>query len=350
MALKKMYTKEQLFDMVKKLYEDDGITALGEEVDGGKQMPSVLLEKFKAATGRYPAVLGVDLACYGLQIPSMSVKQMEQAAEELSEFAHNGGIVTASSHFANPVRSEGENCRGHFGFEDKWEELLTEGTELNTIWKAELYLDARFLRLLGEKGVPVLWRPLHECNGGWFWFCVNQGDWEHSHFIPKELYTRAWKYLYNFYENELGLTNLLWVYAPNITPNRERNLYCYPGDEYVDIVGYDWYTEGKYEVDNDGKTHDVLASVGKPVAITEFGPAGDICANKEHEQTEDGYFNGRDLLALLDRLHADGRKTAYVMTWTWHWGIHSWKYADELMANEKVADLDRMAKLFDEMN
>lgn len=350
MALKKMYTKEQLFDMVKKLYEDDSITAFGEEVDGGKQMPSVLLEKFKAATGRYPAVLGVDLACYGLQIPSMSVKQMEQAAEELSEFAHNGGIVTASSHFANPSGNPGDSCRGHLGFEDKWEELLTEGTELNTIWKAELYLDARFLRLLGEKGVPVLWRPLHECNGGWFWFCVEQGDWEHSHLIPKELYTRAWKYIYNLYVNELGLTNLLWVYAPNITGNKEMNLYCYPGDEYVDIIGYDWYTGGYYEVDNNGKTHDVLASVGKPVAITEFGPNGDVLATNGHEQIEDGYFNGRDMLALLDRLHADGRKTAYIMTWTWHWGIHSWKYADELMANEKVADLDRMAKLFDEMN
>lgn len=332
--------------MVKKLYEDDSITAFGEQVDGGKSMPSTLLEKFKKNTGRYPAVMGLDLACYGLQIPSMNVNQMKQAADEIAEYAHKGGIVTISSHFANPTGNPGDSCRGHIGTAKEWEELVTDGTELNTIWKSELYLDARFLKMLEERDVPVLWRPLHECNGGWFWFCVGQAD---GYRIPKELYIKAWQYIYNMYEKDLGLKNLLWVYAPNITGDPDMNLYCYPGDEYVDVIGYDWYTGGNYEVNNGGKTHETLASVNKPLAITEFGPSGSVLADHDHDQKEDGYFNGRDMLALIDHLHSDGRKMAYIMTWTWHWGTSSWKYADELMSSDKIADLDRMAKLFAEM-
>lgn len=345
--MKQMYTKEQLIKMVKKLYEDDSKTAFGEQVDGGRAMPAKMFEKFHEATGKYPAICGIDLACYGLQLPSMGEKQIDEVIEQLSEFAHAGGIVTASSHFANPTgRNGGDLCRGNLGREDAWEELLTEGTELNTIWKAELLIDARFLKALGDKGVPVLWRPLHEQNGGWFWFCITQNGYT----LPGKYMERAWRYIYDLYENKLGLTNLIWVFAPNITNNVNCDaMYCYPGDDVVDIIGYDWYTGGNYEVDGDGKTHDILAATGKPLAITEFGPTGSVLAPRDREQNEEGFWNGRDTLALLDRLHADGRKTAYVMSWTWHWSFHSFKYADELMASSKVVCRDELGEMFDKM-
>lgn len=346
--MKKMYTKEQLLKMVKKLYEDDSKTAFGEQVGGGKEMPKKMIDRFFEKTGKYPAVCGIDLACYGLQIPSMGQKGIEQAIDELVEFANAGGIVTASSHWANPTGNNGGDlCRGNLGREEAWEELLTEGTELNTIWKAELLLDARFLKALGDRGVPVLWRPLHEQNGGWFWFCITQKGYT----LPGKYMERAWRYVYDLYENKLGLTNLIWVFAPNITNNVNCDaMYCYPGDDVVDIIGYDWYTGGNYEVGGDGKTHDILMATGKPLAITEFGPTGDKLAPGDRDQHDEGFWNGRDMLALLDRLFADGRKTAYVMSWTWHWSVHSWKYCEELMANDKIVDRDKLAAMFDEMD
>ncbi len=345
--MKKMYTKEQLLMMVKKLYEDDSKTAFGEQVGGSREMPKKMIDRFFEKTGKYPAICGIDLACYGLQIPFIGQKGREQAIEELVAFANEGGIVTASSHWANPTGNDGGDlCRGNLGREEAWEELLTEGTELNTIWKAELLQDARFLKALGDRGVPVLWRPLHEQNGGWFWFCITQNGYT----LPGKYMERAWRYVYDLYENKLGLTNLIWVFAPNITNNVNCDaMYCYPGDDVVDIIGYDWYTSGNYEVDGDGKTHDILMATGKPLAITEFGPTGSKLAPHDREQTEDGFWNGRDTLALLDRLLADGRKMAYFMSWTGHWSIHSWKYCEELMASDKIVDRDKLAVMFDEM-
>ena len=345
--MKKMYTKEQLFKIVKKLYEDDGKIAFGQQNDGGRALPSQMIEKFYNATGKYPAVFGVDLACYGLQIPFAGQKLREKAIDELVEFANAGGIVTASSHWANPTGNDGGDlCRGHLGREEAWEELLTEGSELNTIWKAELLQDARFLKALGDRGVPVLWRPLHEQNGGWFWFCITQDGYT----LPAKYMERAWRYVYDLYENKLGLTNLIWVFSPNISNSPVTHaMYCYPGDDVVDIVGYDWYTGGNYEVDGEGKTHDRLMKTGKPLAITEFGPTGSVLAPHDKEQTEDGFWNGRDMLALLERLIADGRKTAFVMTWTWHWSIISWKYAKEFMDNKMIVDRDALGIMFDEL-
>ncbi len=343
--MKNMYTKEQLIKMVSKLYESDFV-AVGEEVGGGRELPSKMIERFKEKTGKYPAVCGVDLACYGLQIPFVNEATFNKMADELAEFAHEGGIVTASSHWANPAGKTGTSdlCRGNLGREEAWEELLTEGSELNTIWKAELLSDARFLRALGDRGIPVLWRPLHEQNGNWFWFCITQQDYT----LPGKYMERAWRYVYDLYENKLGLTNLIWVFAPNITNNVNCNsMYCYPGDDVVDIVGYDWYSGGKYEIDGDGKTHDILAATKKPVALTEFGPTGDILAPHDREQSEDGFWNARDCLALIERMKKDGRKLAYLMGWTWHWAVSSWRYADELMNDPFILDRDRLAEMFD---
>ena len=41
--MKKMYTKEQLFKIVKKLYEDDGKIAFGQQNDGGRALPSQMI-------------------------------------------------------------------------------------------------------------------------------------------------------------------------------------------------------------------------------------------------------------------------------------------------------------------
>ena len=35
---------------------------------------------------------------------------------------------------------------------------------------------AWFLAQLREAGVPVLWRPYHEMNGGWFWWGKKTGQ------------------------------------------------------------------------------------------------------------------------------------------------------------------------------
>jgi mannan endo-1,4-beta-mannosidase len=37
-------------------------------------------------------------------------------------------------------------------------------------WCAQVGVIAGYLKQLWEARVPILWRPYHEVNGGWFWW------------------------------------------------------------------------------------------------------------------------------------------------------------------------------------
>jgi len=80
------------------------------------------------------------------------------------------------------------------------------------------------LKRLDRAGVPVLWRPLHEAAGGWFWWGAR----------GPEPYLKLWNLLFDRLTNYHGLTNLIWVW------NGEHPDW-YPGDATVDIVSTDIY-------------------------------------------------------------------------------------------------------------
>ena len=148
-----MYTKKQIMRVLEKAYEDSRYLLFGEQCSGNQELPGNMLERYaKASDGKLPAVMGLDLACYGLQLPQVGVnsEKWNTYIEQITDFAEKGGIVTASSHFANPIpRPEARAlCRGAFGGLSAWEELLTEGTDLNKIFKDELLIDGEFLRQL----------------------------------------------------------------------------------------------------------------------------------------------------------------------------------------------------------
>lgn len=82
---------------------------------------------------------------------------------------------------------------------------------------------AQLLKLQAAN-VPVLWRPLHEAEGGWFWWGA---------FGPEACKT-LYRLVYDRMTNYHKLRNLIWVWN-SIAPA------WYPGDDVVDIVGYDSY-------------------------------------------------------------------------------------------------------------
>ncbi|MCQ8877583.1 glycosyl hydrolase [Pseudoalteromonas shioyasakiensis] len=87
------------------------------------------------------------------------------------------------------------------------------------------------LTKLANADIPVLWRPLHEAEGEWFWWGAHGSD------ALKQL----WKIMYERMTNHHQLNNLIWVF----THTQSLSADWYPGDEYVDIVGYDGYAEPK---------------------------------------------------------------------------------------------------------
>jgi len=146
--------------------------------------------------------------------------------------------------------------------------ILTEGSEENTIWLHDLDTMAGFLSQLQRKGVPVLWRPFHESNGGWFW-------WGQQ---PR--FKDMWMQVFDRFTQKHGLHNLVWVYGAS---NHFPMAPYYPGHDMVDVLGQDIYasqmgfTAASYK--------DLVESAkGKPVALTEIGlaPDADVLSSQNH--------------------------------------------------------------------
>lgn len=137
---------------------------------------------------------------------------------------------------------------------------------------ADMATIADELQKFEDAGIPILWRPLHEAQGGWFWWGATGAD------ALKEL----WVTMYDYMVNERGLDNLIWVY----TYAGDLNADWYPGDMYVDIVGYDGYAS---PMNNDQDTFKAQYATLKDrhngqklVALTETGTIPDVALM--HEQ------------------------------------------------------------------
>ena len=93
-------------------------------------------------------------------------------------------------------------------------------------------LDSMAAQLLAlkDKGIPVLWRPLHESSGDWFWWGSDGPD----------AYTWLWELMYKRYTGFFGLDNLIWIW------NGQSDSYTVNKDTF-DIASVDIYLDSKRE-------------------------------------------------------------------------------------------------------
>ncbi len=326
------YDKETLMSVLTDIYNDNGKILVGEEISPNKTALDIQ-NSFKSSSGEYPSILGMDIACYGIPLMSCSDSYRTEFLKALIDYCRDGGIITASSHFQNPTGNWTERglCRGYLGQAEIWDELLREGSSLNRQFKKELDVDADFLRELGNNDIPVLWRPFHEMNGGWFWWCLTQ---ENGYKVPAKNFIALWKYVYNYYEKELGLTNLLWVYSPNNDTGSLVDVdYSYPGDEYVDMTGLDWYSKGEYEIGHSKGAYKKMMAHGMPAAITEYGGSN-------------GSLDSIETWNDIQKMYSDGMKVTYIMTWTGNNTFGSAGKAAELMAKPDTLSRNEVYNLF----
>jgi mannan endo-1,4-beta-mannosidase len=255
----------------------------------GSRFTNLVQEK----TGRYPLVWGSDFSfayrgeaprdfqhCGPLNLsePGTETKVTdltpEAARQQMVENAikayRDGHVVTLMWH-ACPPQIGGDACDGRAIWtlerrpsQEEWDRLTTDGTALHEAWKKQVDVIAGYLKQLKEAGVPVLWRPYHEMNGVWFWWCDKKG---------KDGFRKLWLMMYERFVNHHGLDNLIWVWntnAPRDRPNDEAFAYeeFWPGHEYVDVLAADVYHE-----DWKQSHHDDLARLarGKPIALGEVG-------------------------------------------------------------------------------
>ncbi|HVU08869.1 MAG TPA: glycosyl hydrolase [Verrucomicrobiae bacterium] len=214
------------------------------------------------AGGHFPALFGMD---FGFDFPNTwdGINFRQQIVDEAIQKYREGYIIVLMWHAVRPIEDEPvkftSSIQGKLT-DAQWHDLITPGTEINERWKSQVDVIAWYLKQLRDAHVPVLWRPYHEMNGGWFWWGKKSGDDGY-----KKLYRMLFDRLVNFHK----LNNLIWIYGANeVTPNVDSYATCYPGDDVVDILGTDIYRTGFAK-----EQYDQLLALAKnkPIALAEVG-------------------------------------------------------------------------------
>ena len=155
----------------------------------------------------------------------------------------------------------------------------TESAEYQAIIN-DIDVIAAELQKFADADIPLLWRPLHEADGDWFW-------WSDS---GAAAYKELWLLMYDRMTNVHGLNNLIWVFTYSHFLNED----FYPGNDYVDVVGFDGY-----DGNNDQNPF-----------VSAFN-------------TLKGWYNGQKILALTETgavpdvsiMHANDAWWSYFVTW-----------------------------------
>ncbi len=244
-------------------------TLSGQVCDTGLNGPEI--KAIHEVTGKYPAILGLDMMDY---TPSrVALGGHGTAVEQAIKFHEAGGIVTFCWHWGAPKQyiRDGKDANGNPRW---WGAFYTENVtyDIEAVMngsdsegKALLDKDiegiAQQLLRLQDKGIPVLWRPLHEASGGWFWWGAKGA----------EPYKQLWIYLYEQLTNVYGCNNLIWVWNGQAAD-------WYPGDAYVDIIGEDIYAANRSYGAQNSKFIELLdySNMNKIIALTENGVLFDI--------------------------------------------------------------------------
>jgi mannan endo-1,4-beta-mannosidase len=176
-------------------------------------------------TGKYPALNAFDYIHLYASPANWINYENTQTVEN---WWNNNGIVSAMWHWNVPV-AQGSDSYEFYTDKTSFDiaKAVQEGTYENNIIKADLEKIANLLLLLKQKNIPILWRPLHEAAGKWFWWGAKGA----------QPYKALWKLMFETFETK-GLNNLIWVWTAELNDNA-----WYPGDEYVDIIGRDMYNK-----------------------------------------------------------------------------------------------------------
>ena len=170
----------------------------------------------------------------------------------------------------------------------KWK---TDSDEYKAIVR-DMEMIADSLLTLQKEGVAVLWRPLHEASGKWFWWGTDGAA----------SCVALYKLMFDIFVNQKKLHNLIWVWT---TDEATDALDWYPGDEYVDVVGRDYYYYPRES------NHASL--------ISSFEKVKDIFGAKKIVTLSE---NGS--VPYPDEMKADGANWSWFMPWYGDYAMESW--------------------------
>ena len=282
------------------------------------------LDLIYRTTGKYPVIRFSNF-----EVPDNSFDDSFKEVDAAAEWYLNGGITCVSWFWKAPsdkksgVRTEDTDFDLSKAVttekiaeltEEELRELYSKGNISKECYGLMLDIDnmAGQLTSLKNRGVPVLWRPLPEGYGNWYWWGAKGAD----------SYKWLWNLLYDRFTKYFELDNLIWIW----NGQSESNLV---DKRTFDIASVDLYLNGEKDYGN--KYYEEFAAVqrfvgsDKLIAISECGCVPDMDAAfrdnavwsffgmwyGKYIQTEKGEyseeFNSKD--ALVRAYNSDGAMT-----------------------------------------
>lgn len=261
----------------------------------------------KTTTGKEPAIIGLDFMHCNR---NYNWYDNETPIKDAKAYWDRNGIPVLLWHWRDPLRTTEEFYSGKTSFD-----ISKIDDPASAEYKAmisDIDFIAGLLKKLQDQKVPVIWRPLHEAAGGWFW-------WGAKGAAPCK---KLFQLMYNRMVNYHGLRNLIWVWTREPNDND-----WYPGDDHCDIIGRDIYKQGDHGSQiTEWNTMNTLYGGKKMITLSEVGSIPDV-----------------------NNLLADNAAWSWFMPWYGDYtrnSIHNspdlWK---KMFASDHVITLDEMPSL-----
>ncbi|MDF7818614.1 glycosyl hydrolase [Runella sp. MFBS21] len=258
----------------------------------------------KSVTGSYPAVIGIDFMGFSGRSPEDIAKSVATLRQNVIDTYQRGGVTTVAWHFSNPASG------GGFYWKDS---ISVAAMPLIKPYGSHHEAYKEILRTIGDfakstkgqdgKLVPMIFRPFHEFDGGWFW-------WGKPH-CSREDFMDVWHFTVSYLRDTLGVHNFIYAFSPdNKFTTEEMFLERYPGDDWVDMVGMDNYGD----FGRDGK-YNLTAGIQKLKIVSDYAQK----AHKLAAFTETGLESIPNTTwwteTLLKALKTEKMRLAYVLVW-----------------------------------
>ena len=293
--------------------------------------------------GRMPGLFGFDwqwAVSAANNLPVSPVK-IPARVQQLQNFNFNtqiayaravGAVVTIDMHFLNPLNLQPQNKEGNPIV------ALLPGGKANSMWRA--WLDGLVNQVSQDPNHAFIIRPMHEMTIGLNFsnstlgrtndVAVNNTQiswwWSAGAGVTPAQYRAAYNYTRWYVEEQRGVRNVLWAYAPahpsrcyppsnectSASYNATSPSSYYPGDHNVDIICFDHYGKDSNmfaELLADCRLAvDFAQARGKIPAICEAGVRG----GSQNTQLTDWFSR------LLDTITGDDKckRVAYMLTWS----------------------------------
>lgn len=252
-------------------------TLSGQHHEQSKNLSFPVQDYLTKSGGIVPAIRSSDFIQYSpTRIEYGGDNTNNESEQSIAWAQQTGGVVSMMWHWNAPANLVNTPCGNQCGPDDYpwWRGFYSPGTMFDLpgaladpngsdyqLLLRDIDAIAMELQKFEDAGVPVIWHPLHEAQGGWFWW----GD--HGPDAFKDL----WGLMHDRLTNYHGLNNLIWEYVVATGTAQGFSPDWYPGDDLVDMIGLDIYTDPTSSMSEQWSEALGIYDGNKMIALSETG-------------------------------------------------------------------------------